>query len=124
MLLVVKATMIIFGIIHLLPLPGMFGATQLERLYGVALTDPNLIIMMRHRALLFALLACFVIFSAFKPDLVWLGIAAGVISAGSFVWFAWSTEGYNAAIGRIVVVDIIATACLAISAVAQAMSET
>jgi hypothetical protein len=119
---IVKAMMLAFAIIHLLPLSGVLGAAQLEKLYGIGISDPNMIIMMRHRAVLFALLAVFVGYSAFRPDLIWLGIVAGLISAAAFIVIAWSVGGYNASIARVVLADIIAVACLIVAAVCQAMA--
>jgi hypothetical protein len=37
--------LIVAGVIHLLPLPGLIGATHLERLYGTTLGEPNLLII-------------------------------------------------------------------------------
>lgn len=44
------------ALIHLAPAVGVSGATALNRLYGLTLTDPNLLLLLQHRALLFALI--------------------------------------------------------------------
>lgn len=104
--------LIIAGIIHLLPLPGLLGVAQLARLYGVTLDDPNLVILMRHRAVLFGLLGALLVAAAFRTELRPLAYVAGTISAGSFLAIAWSVGGYNGLIGRVVIADVVATACL------------
>ena len=59
--------LIIVGIIHLLPLMGVSRSEKLSTLYGLFFSDPNLLILMRHRAVLFGMLGVFFIFTAFKP---------------------------------------------------------
>jgi hypothetical protein len=101
------------GIIHLLPLAGVLGTERLVSLYGLPFDDPNLQIMMRHRAVLFGLLGAFLLLGAFRVEYRLLASVAGLASALSFLWLAWSTGGYNTAIGRVVAADVLAVACLA-----------
>jgi hypothetical protein len=115
-----KSMLMIAGIIHLLPLPGLLGSAHLEKLYGLPFNEPNLIILMRHRAVLFGLLGVFITYAAVRNDLVWIAIVSGLVSAGAFIWLALSTGGYNSAVSRIVVADVIAIICLAIAAVSHA----
>lgn len=63
----VSAMLVIVGVIHLLPLSGVLGVGRLAALYGVSISDPNLSVLMRHRAVLFGLLGAFLVFAAFKP---------------------------------------------------------
>lgn len=113
----ISITLIITGIIHLLPLSGVLGVERLALLYGTAFDDPNLVILMRHRAVLFGLLGSFFIAAAFKPAWQPLAFAAGFISVISFLWLAWSVGGHNAQIGRVVIADIVALGCLIIGSI-------
>ncbi len=122
MQLIIKAMLIVAGVIHTLPIVGLFGAVYLERLYGLTFDEPNLLVMMRHRAVLFGLLGVFMIYAAFRAELVSIAIIAGLVSAASFIWLAWSIGGNNAAITRIVVADYIAVACLLVAAVCQVLA--
>jgi hypothetical protein len=110
------AALLVAALIHLLPLSGVLGAERLATLYGVPVADPNLMILMRHRAVLFGLLGVFLGVAAFIPALQGAALVAGVISVVSFLWLAVSVGGYNAAIARVVVADLVALASLALGA--------
>lgn len=110
--------LILVGIIHLLPLGGVLGGEWLAALYALEITDPNLDILLRHRAVLFGLLGGFLIGSAYKPGLRIPAFAAGFISVLSFLWIAWATGDYNEAVARVVAADIVALLLLTIGLVA------
>ena len=114
----ISVTLIIAGIIHLLPLSGVLGADRLSALYGTTLSDPNLVILMRHRAVLFGILGLFFVFAAFRPTFQPLAFLAGFVSVTSFLWLAWSTGNYNMQINRIVIADLIALGSLIVGCVA------
>jgi hypothetical protein len=65
---IVTALLVVVGIIHLIPVSGVLGAERLSALYGVSLNEPNLEILMRHRAVLFGLLGAFLVYAAFNPQ--------------------------------------------------------
>ncbi len=108
--------LLIVGIIHLLPLSGVAGDEQLRKLYGLSFAEPNLAILMRHRAMLFGLLGAFLVYAAFQPAMQPVALIAGFASVVSFLWLAWSTGGYNAQIARVFVVDLVALVCLLVAA--------
>ncbi len=118
----ISILLIIVGIIHLLPLSGMVSSERLVGLYGIAIDEPNLEILMRHRAVLFGLLGSFLILSAFKPDLRLIAITAGFISVLSFVFLALSVGGFNNELNRIVMADVLATVLLLIATVLHFIS--
>ena len=118
MRLVATIMLVIVGIIHLLPLPGVLGGERLAALYGMAFDDPNLAILMRHRAVLFGLLGAFLVFAAFCPRLQPLAWLAGFSSVLSFLGLAWSVGGYNALVARVFVADVVALVCLVIGTLA------
>lgn len=113
---IVAVALLVAGIIHLLPLPGVLGAAQLERLYGLPFGQPDLLILMRHRALLFGLLGALLVAAAFRPALQPLAIAAGLASTCAFLVLAWSTGGYGEAVARVVWADVVAIGCLLLAA--------
>jgi hypothetical protein len=116
----VSAMLLIVGLIHLLPLSGALGGERLASLYGLAFTEPNLEILMRHRAVLFGLLGAFLVFSAFKPAYQAVAFVGGFVSVASFLCVAWSVGGYNHQVARVFTADIVALVCLVVGAAAHA----
>jgi len=112
----VSAMLLVVAVIHLLPLSGVPGGERLATLYGISANEPNLAILMRHRAVLFGLLGLFLLYAAFSPPLQTLAFIAGFISVVSFLWLAWSVGGYNAQVARVVMADIVALVCLVVGA--------
>ena len=106
--------LVVVAIIHLLPLSGVLGSERLAALYGLSVDEPNLAILMRHRAVLFGLLGSFFLFAAFRPQFQILAFRAGFVSVISFLWLAWSVGGYNAQVARVFMADIVALAYLII----------
>ena len=120
---VVTVTLVIVAIIHLLPLSGVLGSDRLATLYGISFNEPNLAILMRHRAVLFGLLGLFLLLAAFRPELQLLAFAAAFASVLSFLWLAWSTGNYNAQVGRVFTADVVALACLVVGLAAYLWSD-
>jgi len=116
----VAASLVVAGLIHLPPLSGVLGADRLVALYGIVVDDPNLAILMRHRAVLLALVGAFLLVAAFVPVLQLAAFLVGFASVLSFLWLAWSSGGYNAAVTRVVAADVVALVSLVIGAVALA----
>ncbi len=115
----VSAMLVVVGIIHLLPLSGVLGSERLAALYGLPFGDPNLSILMRHRAVLFGLLGLFLLLAAVRPAFQTVAFIAGFVSVVSFLWLAWSTGGYNAQVARVFTADLVALVCLIIGAAAH-----
>ena len=51
----VMGTLVAAGVIHLLPAVGAAGPTWLARLYDVEVDDPDVVLLLRHRAVLFGM---------------------------------------------------------------------
>jgi len=116
---VVPAMLMVAGLIHLLPLSGVLGIERLAALYGGSFNEPNLAILMRHRAVLFGLIGSFLLLAAFKPALQTIALVGGMISVASFLYLAWAVGGYNAQISRVFLVDVVILVCLVVGAIAH-----
>lgn len=112
----ITGLLVVAGIIHLLPLTGVLGGSHLFSLYEVKIEDPNLLVLMRHRAVLFALLGSFLMYAAFKPSFHAVAMVGGLVSTTAFLWLAVTTSGHNSSITKIVYVDVIAIICLLVAA--------
>jgi hypothetical protein len=116
--LVVSTSLLVAGIIHLIPLIGIVGPGKLEALYGLDFTDPNLSILMQHRAALIGMLGAFLVYAAFRPALQALALVTGLSSVVSFLFLAMSYGDYNPLIGKVVVADIVALVVLLVGVMA------
>ena len=114
----VSAMLVIVAVIHLLPLMGVLGSEKLATLYGLDFSEPNLAILMRHRAVLFGLLGSFFLYAAFKPSLQPMAFVGAFISLASFLALVASAETHNRLVQRVVLVDIIAIVALAVAVIA------
>lgn len=118
MKLLIQITLVLTGIVHLLPLSGAFGASQLTRLYGVAAEESSVALLLRHRAVLFGLIGAFLIYAAFEPAWQLAAFTTGFVAVGSFVCLGWSTRGINPQIARVVKIDVALIIVLAVGAAA------
>lgn len=105
------------GLINLLPGVGVLSAQRLEALYGVALQDPNLVILMRHRAILLAIVGGLLVGAAFQPQLRSAAVVVGLVSMLSFVALAASAGSTNPALRTVLIIDVVAALALVLAAV-------
>lgn len=111
----------IVAIIHILPLFGALGNSALNKMYGLVIEEPNLSILMRHRAILFGIVAMILIYAIIFPMYRPLSILIGFISVISFLILAWSVGGINEPLKRVVIADLIALISLIIATSAYLM---
>lgn len=115
---VLSVCLFVVGVVHLLPLAGVVGAPRLSALYGITVAEPNLELLLRHRAVLFGVLGGLCIAAAFRPALQGVALVVAASSVVSFLVLARIVGGYNAQVGRVVAADWVALAALALGAVA------
>jgi len=111
--------LLVAGIIHLLPVPGVVGVNTLTRLYGIEVNDPNTAILLQHRALLFGVLGVLMLSAIPLPWLRVTALTVALFSAASFILVAVAVGGYNSAIGRVVVADVLASVLLVAGLLAE-----
>jgi hypothetical protein len=118
MQILIMGGFLVAAIINLLPLMGVVGVPQLERMYGVAIEGNDLAVLMRHRAILFGVVGALLATAAFVPSFRWAAIFAGMLSMVSFLVFQALEGQTNAELGRVALVDYVGIAALAIAGVA------
>ena len=105
----------IAGVMNFLPVFGLFSASNLANAYGIDVSDPNIEMLMRHRALLFGLLGAFLFYSIYKPAYRMLAGAAGLISMIGFIILAVMTDTIAGEIGTLVKIDSAGVVFLAVA---------
>jgi hypothetical protein len=115
----ISVALVIVAIIHLLPVTGVLGVQSLTRLYGGDFSDPNLQILMRHRAVLFGIIGGVMLLGAFRVEYQILALPIGLVSVISFLILSWDVGSYNEAIRRVVLADWIALALLVLACVVK-----
>ena len=110
----VPVSLVVAGVVHLLPIVGVAGGERLAALYGVPVAEPGLDLLLRHRAVLFGLLGAFLLYAAAVPAARSAAFVAGVVSAGAFVVLAWGEAGLSAELVRIVRIDVAVLVALAV----------
>ena len=105
----ISAILLLVGLVNFFPVIGVLSAERLHQLYGLQLESADLILLMRHRAVLFGLLGGFVLISAFRPALQPLACGAGLTSMIAFVLLAYSVGDYGPALSKVVNIDIAAS---------------
>jgi len=99
--------LLIVGLINFLPVVGLLGSSHLESTYNIQLLSNDLIILMRHRALLFGLLGGFILYSAFFPQFQTASMIMAGISMIGFVVLALMVGSDNPAIAKVLKVDYV-----------------
>jgi uncharacterized membrane protein YobD (UPF0266 family) len=111
--------LLVAGIIHLLPVSGVVGASALTQLYGIEVTDPNLSVLLQHRAVLFGMLGVLMLSAIwFRPFRI-IAMTVGFFSAASFIAIAVWVGSTNAALDRVVIADVVAAVFLVAGLVAE-----
>jgi hypothetical protein len=110
----VPGVLMVVAVIHALPVVGVLGAGKLVQLYGIPVQDAGLELLLRHRAVLFGLLAAFLGYAALRPELHRLALVAALASVASFLLLAWLQRdgALSAALLRVVWVDVAALGLL------------
>jgi hypothetical protein len=111
--------LVIAGIINLLPTIGVAGASWLRSLYGFEIANPDLEILLRHRAVLFGLVGVLLLAAALRPGLRNVAMLVAGASMASFIVIAVLVGGYGPAITKIVIADIIGLLALVPVALAR-----
>lgn len=104
--------LVITAVIHLLPLLGLRSAARLEQLYGMPFADDDLVLLMRHRALLFGLLGALCLAAIARAELVPAALIGGWISVTGFLGLAGAGSRRRREIRRVIRVDWIAVLAL------------
>jgi hypothetical protein len=121
---VVTACLILVGLINLAPFLGVISTQKLESAYSVTLAGNDLVILMRHRALLFGVLGSFILYSAYAPLYQSAAMIMGGVSMIGFALLVVDVGGYNQAISKVLFFDILGIILLFIAAALKYLSKS
>lgn len=103
------------GLINFLPLLGVLSKSKLETSYGITIDNPNLEILLRHRAVLFGIIGGFIIYSVFQENVQTLAIIMAFLSMVSFLLLMLQVGSYNSELKTIMSLDIVGLILLVIA---------
>jgi hypothetical protein len=106
----VSATQILFGLlaaINLVPSLVAFAPAKISKLYGVDVTDPALITLLHHRAVMLGIVGGVLAAAIFIPSIRWVALCAGTVSMMSFIVIAAMNNQLGGSLSRIAFVDAI-----------------
>ena len=99
------------GLIQFLPITGIW-PSKLPTLYGIQIHDQNMAILLQHRAVLFGITGLSMMYSAFSHTNMTESRLIGAASMGSFVLLCGHAGRANAALTKIMWIDIAALGLL------------
>jgi hypothetical protein len=104
------------AVVHLLPVGPVFDPRALVRLYGVAPHDAALLALLRHRAVLLAIVGVLCLWAAFAPGPRPAALLAATINIASFIVMYALYGAPTGPLRTIALVDALAIAPLAVAA--------
>ena len=111
-----RLILLITGLVHILPFSFLFFTEQLQKSYGVDISDANLQLLLRHRAIFFGLIGVVLILSAVKKSFYGWAAAVGLISMVSFVCLFYQIGGINQQLRSVMLIDVFISAALFLTA--------
>lgn len=103
---------VLAGLLNLYPLIGVLGADNLKSLYGVAIKNGDVLLLLRHRAVFFGLLGALLLYAAFRPAWRRFALIAGLTSMLTFLFLALPFGGRSKALQQVFWVDLVAVIVL------------
>jgi len=114
---IVSGSLFIVGLLNLAPVMVFFAPERTLSLYGIEVVGTDLAILMRHRAIMLALLGLALIYAAIRKEFVVPVVLGALIGKAAFLFLVYSSNGANAEIGRVAAFDIGAVALLIVALV-------
>jgi hypothetical protein len=110
----ITVCLVIVGLINFVPVLAIISVQKLEEAYSISLISRDLIILMKHRALLFGILGGFILYSAFVPVHQRPAVIMAAISMIGYVVLMHFVGGYNESLYKVLIFDYIGLVFLAL----------
>ena len=111
---VIVMLLVVVGLINFLPVIGVISAAKISRAYSINLASNDLVILMRHRALLFGIVGGFVFYSIFEPHYQGAALIMTAVSMMGYLVIMLSVGDYNESIRKVGLVDGVGIIALAL----------
>jgi hypothetical protein len=122
---VVRGAMLIAAAVQVAPIVGALGGRRLRALYGVTVSDPTVELLLRHRAVLLALVGVVIAIGALRPQHRALALAVGLAAKLAFLALSSRSIGLTTECVRVARADIVSSTLLLVAAaVTLAQRET
>jgi hypothetical protein len=114
---IIMVLLIIVGLINFLPVIGVISASKISQAYSVELSSNDLVILLRHRALLFGVVGGFILYSAFEPRYQVAAMIMAAVSMLGYLGVMYLVGDYNPSIFKVAIVDMVGIGFLIAAAV-------
>ena len=108
----ISIILIAVGLMNLYPIIGVLSADSLNNLYGVTILDNDLLILMRHRAVMLGIIGGFMMVAAFRQNLQLPAIIAGLVSMMAFVGLTLGADGFGDSVNKVMLADVFGSLAL------------
>lgn len=112
---ITRALLAVVALSQIVPVVGVLGIDWLDGLYGVMLDDPNLEVLMRHRAVLFGILGAGIAYAAYDARYQPVAFAASGLMLGSFLALVAAAEPLNKSLQQLALLDSGVIVCWALA---------
>ncbi len=110
-----RISLLIAGIINILPSFITFLPDKIRDSYGIDIIDSNYELLLRHRAVLFAIVGGIMIYAAITKNNYSLALITGMVSMCSFILLYFLVDGpINEELRKIMLIDIAGIVILAL----------
>lgn len=103
----VQFTLLVAAVVHLTPVSGLAGSETLQRLYGIVTPDANALLLLRHRALLFGLVAIPLLIAIPQPAWRLPAMTGALLSIASFLLLSALETPSSPELRRVVQIDLV-----------------
>lgn len=113
---VVRGAMLLAAAVQVAPIVGVLGGRRLRALYGVAVSDPTVELLLRHRAVLLALVGVVIAIGALRPQHRALALTVGLVAKLTFLALSSRSMGLTTERVRVARADVVSSTLLLVAA--------